>query len=203
MPELSCVIRLHPRDNVVVARRDLGAGEPVPEEKITSLESVPAGHKIATMPIPKGSPVRKYDQVIGRATCHIQAGAYVHTHNLCAGDFQKDYAPGSRCRPTEFVPSRQRAVFHGILRKSGKVATRNYIGVLCTVNCSATVSKAIAETFKGEEHPGVDGIVALVHGEGCAMGGTGEQFEAFQGYLGVTWRIPIFSGCSWWAWAAR
>jgi len=194
MPELSCVIRLHPKDNVVVARRDLAAGEFLEEEGITSLEAVPAGHKLATSPIPEGSPVRKYDQVIGRATCHIRPGAYVHTHNLCAGDFQKDYAPGSRCRPTEFVSSQERAVFHGILRKGGKVGTRNYIGILSTVNCSATVSRAIAEAFKGEENHGVDGVVALVHGEGCAMGVTGEEFEAFQRVFRGYMAHPNFAG---------
>ncbi len=187
MPELSAVIRLHFRDNVVVARRDLSAGESVPEEGIRSLERVPAGHKLASRTILEGEPVRKYDQIIGRASCRIQAGAYVHTHNMGMWDFPKDYSPGSRLRPERLLPPGERAVFQGIPRKNGKVATRNYIGILSTVNCSATVARAIAEVFRAQEHPGVDGVVSLVHGEGCAMAAQGERFEAFQrvfkGYL--------------------
>lgn len=194
MPELASVIRLHPMDNVVVARRDLAAGKWIGEEGISALEKIKAGHKVAVKPISQGEPVRKYDQIIGKATCRISAGALVHTHDLCAWDFKRDYAPASRLRPMELVPPGEREVFQGILRKSGKVATRNYIGILCTVNCSATVSRAIAEAFKAEEHPGVDGVVALVHTEGCAMGSSGEHFEAFQrvfrGYLAH----PNFSG---------
>lgn len=194
MVEVPSVVRLHPRDNVVVARRDLSPGEWIGEEGITCLEKVAAGHKVALTNIPEGAVVTKYDQIIGRATRHIQAGAHVHTHNLGVWDFEKDYAPASRIKPAELVPPGEREVFQGILRKSGKIATRNYIGILSTVNCSASVSRAIAEAFKEEQHPDVDGVVALVHGEGCAIGGTGEHFDAFQrvfrGYLAH----PNFSG---------
>jgi len=54
----------------------------------------------------------------------------------------------------------------------GGVGTRNYIGVLTTVNCSATVSRYIADLFnRGDGLKGfdnIDGVVALPHGSGCA-----------------------------------
>ncbi|MEJ5378191.1 MAG: altronate dehydratase family protein [bacterium] len=180
MGELPSVIRLHPRDNVVVARRNLAPGDLVPEEKITCMEKVEAGHKLAVSLIAKGDPVIKYDQIIGLASRLIPPGAHVHTHNLVVGDYHKDYAPGSCLKEHEFVSPQKRVTFQGILRKSGKVGTRNYIAILSSVNCSATVARAIAERFKTEYHPGVDGVVALVHAEGCGMGGRGESFEAFQ-----------------------
>lgn len=180
MAELAAVIRLHSRDNVVVATRDLSAGEFVPQEGLTCLEKIPAGHKLASCTILEGDPVKKYDQMIGRAFCRIQAGAHVHTHNMGMWDFRKDYSPGSCLRPTKVVPPGERAVFHGIPRKNGKIATRNYIGILSTVNCAATVARAMADAFRGEQHPGVDGVISLVHGEGCAMAAAGEGFEAFR-----------------------
>ena len=52
-------IRLNQADNVVIARTDILAGTAIPDEDIQTLAPVPAGHKIATMPIGKGEAVRK------------------------------------------------------------------------------------------------------------------------------------------------
>jgi len=70
------------------------------------------------------------------------------------------------------------------VRADGRVATRNYIGILSSVNCSATAARAIADYFSRqtnpsalEDFPNVDGVVALTHGTGCGMDteGTGMQ----------------------------
>ncbi|HEV8029523.1 MAG TPA: altronate dehydratase family protein [Stellaceae bacterium] len=195
MPALT--IRLHPSDNVVVARLDLLPGTALPEEGIAAHGAVPAGHKIATAPIAPGEPVRKYGQILGFATEAVRPGEHVHTHNLAMGDFDRDYAFGIDARPTEYVPESQRAMFDGIVRADGRVATRNYLGVLTTVNCSATAARFIAQQFHAgilAEFPNVDGVVALGHGTGCGMGSEGEPMDLLRRTIAGYARHPNFAG---------
>src|SRR3546814_669881 len=167
------VIRIHPADNVVIARRQLVGGTPLPGEGITVAGLVSPGHKVAASAIAAGQPVRRYNQVIGVARQDIAPGQHVHTHNLAFSDFERDYAVGQDAHATDYVV--QPATFDGIVRPDGRVATRNYIGVLTSVNCSATVARAIADHFRRDlrpealaAYPNVDGVVALTHGAGCA-----------------------------------
>jgi altronate hydrolase len=127
------VIRLHPDDNVVIARVVLLPGVPLTDGAATS-QRIPAGHKAAVRPIAKGEAIRRYGQIIGFAACDIAPGQHVHTQNCEMGDFAKDYAYGVDARPTEYA--NPKATFQGIRRPDGKVATRNYIGILTSVNCS-------------------------------------------------------------------
>ena len=174
---LGPVIRLHSRDNVVVARVDVALGEKIPGENFTSRGQVPAGYKIAARPIAKGEPILKYNVVIGFAAADIAPGSLVHSHNTEFREFDRDYAHASEYRPVEFVPADKRATFQGIVRVDGRVATRNFVGILSTVNCSATVVRKIAEWFTPErlaEYPNVDGVVAFSHSLGCGMEMSGE-----------------------------
>jgi altronate hydrolase len=171
------VIRLHSRDNVVVARTDIAIGEPIPGENLVSRSQVPAGYKVATRPIAKGEPILKYNIVIGFAASEIAPGSLVHSHNTEFHEFDRDYAFASEYRPVDYVPQAQRATFQGIVRADGRVATRNFIGILSTVNCSATVVRKIAEWFTPErlaDYPNVDGVVAFSHSLGCGMEMSGE-----------------------------
>ena len=145
------VIRIHPADDVVIARRQLLGGTPIASEGITVSGLIPPGHKIAVRRIAAGQPVRRYNQIIGIATQDIAPGQHVHTHNLAFGDFTRDYAVGQGTQPTQYVATP--ATFDGIVRADGRVATRNYIGVLTSVNCSATVARAIADHFRRDIHP--------------------------------------------------
>ena len=61
-------VRLHPDDSVVVALRDILAGESVANEGVTVREPIPRSHKIAVRPIDPGKPVRKFGQIIGVAS---------------------------------------------------------------------------------------------------------------------------------------
>ena len=176
-------IRLAARDNVVVARTDILPGTTLPGEAVRTAAHIAPGHKLATRPIAKGEPVRKYDQIIGFATADIAPGQHVHTHNVEIRDFARDYQYGEGAKPTDYVPEHQRASFQGIVRADGRIATRNYLGVLTSVNCSATVARHIAEHFRGDrlaEFPNVDGVVALTHGSGCGMASSGEGYETLQ-----------------------
>jgi altronate hydrolase len=130
--------------------------------------------------IAQAGAVRRYNQIIGFATRPIKAGEHVHVHNLAMGDFQRDYAFSSGKSETEFVA--EPATFLGIKRPDGRIATRNYIGILTSVNCSATVARMIARSFEGklEEFPNVDGVVALTHKTGCGMASEGEATDVLR-----------------------
>ncbi len=169
------VIRLHPDDNVVIARTTLMPNVKVADGVRTS-DRIPAGHKLAARPIAVGEAVRRYGQIIGFAMTPITLGQHVHTHNCGMGDFFRDYAFGVDVRPTQNfgLP----ATFQGIRRADGRVATRNFIGILTSVNCSAHVAGLVADVFKKNpfsghnplaDFPNVDGVVALTHKTGCGM----------------------------------
>jgi altronate hydrolase len=172
-------IRLHPADDVLIARSQLLGGTGL--EGITVRGLIPPGHKVAARAIAAGEAVRRYNQIIGFASKPIAAGEHVHTHNLGVGDnggdFARDYAVGADLKPE---PARREASFMGIQRLDGRVATRNYIGILSSVNCSATAARAIADHFSRRTNPqalaafpNVDGVVALTHGTGCGMASEG------------------------------
>ena len=144
----SLTIRLHPNDDVVIARAQLVGGTNLLDEKVTVSGLVPPGHKVATRAVKAGEPVRRYNQIIGFASRDIAPGEHVHLHNLAMGTFDRDYAFGADAKPTQYVAAP--ATFMGIVRADGRVATRNYIGILSTVNCSATVARGIADHFTRE-----------------------------------------------------
>ena len=194
---LPLAIRLGPADNVVVARADLLPSTTLAEEKIAGRNHVPAGHKLATARIAKGEPVRKYNQIIGFATSDIAPGEHVHSHNLAMGNFARDYAFSADARPTAMVSERERASFEGIVRADGRVATRNYLGILTSVNCSATAAKLIADQFRGPvlaDFANVDGVVALGHGTGCGMASEGEAMDLLRRTIAGYARHPNFAG---------
>lgn len=176
------LISLHPNDDVAISRVQLMSGTTVDCLRIKGL--IPSGHKVARRDIAKGEMVRRYNQIIGVAAKPIQAGEHVHTHNLVMGEFERDYAFGAEVKPE---PVRQKAEFMGIRRVTGQVATRNYIGILSSVNCSATVARAIADHFSLHNtssplhaYPKIDGVVALTHGAGCGMDDKGLGMQVLQ-----------------------
>ena len=188
-PLTSPTIRIHAADNVIIARRQLLGGTVVAEEGFTVSGLVPPGHKVATHAIAVGAAVRRYNQIIGTATQAIAAGQHVHTHNLAFSSFERTHEPGAGVTPTAYAA--EPATFQGIVRPDGRVATRNYIGVLTSVNCSATAARAIADHFRRDIHPevlaafpNVDGVVALTHGMGCATAADGEELQVLRRTLG-------------------
>ncbi len=195
---MSPVIRIHPQDNVVIARQQLLGGTVLVAEGVTVSGLVPPGHKVATCDIAQGQPVRRYGQIIGVATQPIAAGQHVHTHNLAFSDFARAHAPGVDAQPTAYVDKPR--TFEGIVRADGRVATRNYIGILTSVNCSATAARAIADYFRRDirpealaDFPHVDGVVALTHGMGCATASNGEELAVLRRTLGGYAKHPNFA----------
>ncbi|NIA71763.1 altronate dehydratase [Pelagibius litoralis] len=194
----SLVIRLSPNDNVVVSRAEILEATGVPQEGVTTRNIIPTGHKLATRTIAPGDPVVKYDQIIGFAKQAIAAGEHVHVHNCGMGAFERDYAHGEGAKPTAFVPENERATFQGYRRADGRAGTRNYIGILTSVNCSATVARYIAEAFNRtgilSDYPNIDGVAAFVHSTGCGMADSGDGYEALQRTLWGYARHPNFAG---------
>jgi altronate hydrolase len=191
------VVFLHADDNVCVAARDLPAGSEIVVGKhgIRLGEAVRLGHKIALRPIAAGQPVVKYGQTIGFAETDIAPGTWLHTHNLTAGAFARDYAAATEI-PPDPAPMVGRT-FQGYVRPDRKPGTRNYIAVISTVNCSASVSKYVAARFNAEalrEYPNIDGVVAFTHGGGCGMQFGGLGHATLNRVLGGMARHPNIGG---------
>ncbi|MDJ0982135.1 MAG: SAF domain-containing protein, partial [Kiloniellales bacterium] len=141
-------LRLHAEDNIAVAIDPLAAGLAV--AGITTRAPIPRGHKVATREIPEGEAIRKFGQIIGFATGAIAPGEHVHEHNCAMKDFARDYRFAEAARPEDLLPETQRATFQGFRRDSGRVGTRNYVGILTSVNCSASVARFIAQAAERE-----------------------------------------------------
>ena len=172
-------IRLDRADTVVTATRILALGTLV--DGVLTTAQIPSGHKVATIQMALGDPVRKYSQLIGYASCDIMPGDHVHTHNV---DFRNtameyEFSTDLRLMP----PAAKQDTFMGFRRENGKVGTRNYIAIITSVNCSATAARMIADYFTPEvlaDYSNVDGVAAFVHGTGCGMADSGDGFEALQ-----------------------
>jgi altronate hydrolase len=192
-------IRLRPEDNVAVLKRPIKAGTELVGDslRIVTSRDIPAGHKVALTALPEGAPVRKYGQTIGFATQPISPGDHVHLHNLGVKDFARDYAFCEDARPVRHYPPEQMRFFQGYTRPRGGAGTRNYIAVISSVNCSASVSHYVRDHFKSEDlqrdFPNIDGVVAFTHKSGCAMH-PGEPQQLLQRVLAGIARHPNISG---------
>jgi altronate hydrolase len=176
-------LRLDVADNVIVAIEPILPGAVA--EGVTALGRVPKGHKMAARAIGDGEAIVKFGQVIGFAKCAIRAGEHVHEHNCGVQEFARDYRFAEAAEPERVLPAEARRSFEGFRRANGKVGTRNYIGILTSVNCSASVARFIADEFNRsgilDDYPNVDGVVPFVQGTGCGMAGKGsEGFAALE-----------------------
>ena len=182
MTQPTLTIRLNPADTVVVARADILPGTSIPGENVVAKGHIPAGHKISTHQVAEGDPVRRYGQIIGFASRPIAAGDHVHTHNCAFQMFERQYEFCVESTPTDYATGASQATFQGIKRKDGRVGTRNYIGILTSVNCSAHVAKMTARKAEAllEGYPNVDGVVALTHGLGCGMAAEGDGMDVLR-----------------------
>ncbi|MGH2862029.1 MAG: UxaA family hydrolase [Solirubrobacteraceae bacterium] len=197
------VVKLDATDPVGLACADLepGASVDVDGESLTVRAAVPRGHKLALRDLPAGTEVRKYGQPIGLALRDIAAGEHVHDHNLRslsragASHAVGESSPRAGAVEVELAGGvADTHTFDGIVRAGGRVGTRNYVGILSSVNCSATVVKRIAAAFAApgalDEYPGVDGVIAITHGTGCGMAADGEGLALLRRTLAGYARHP-------------
>ena len=198
LDESAAAILLNPVDDVAVARRRIGKGEPTGIGGVVANQLIPRGHKVALRAIAAGGALRKFGQIIGVATQPIDAGDHVHLHNLAMSDGVVGHQFSLETEEVGMLPPDQCRSFMGYDRGAGGVGTRNFIGIVTTVNCSATVSRYIADHFNRmgglDGFDNVDGVVALTHGLGCAISNASEGYRyltrTIQGYA----RHPNFGG---------
>ena len=185
---------LHPDDDIVIAKAPIPTGTVLDHDgdRLEVVCDVRPGHKIARRARGTGEAVRRYGQVIGFATQPIGRGEHVHTHNLAVGDYQREYEVGVDVRPVDYYPPDQMRYFDGFKRADGRVGTRNYLAVISTVNCSASVCQFIRERFRDvqRDFPNVDGVIAITHKSGCGTKLFGEDHEALMRVLGGYARHP-------------
>jgi len=177
------VIRLKEGDNVAVALEAIAANTLLDEYNVTCREKIPKAHKVSIRPIAPREPVRKYGQVIGFASRGIESGEHVHLHNLAMGEVGRDYEIG---RGPAGGRKKKTATFEGIVRKDGRVGTRNYVGIVATVSCASSAARFIADAFRGPamtEYPNVDGVLSFGHGRGCSTVPGGEGLVLLQRVL--------------------
>lgn len=185
-------LRLAPGDDVAVALTDLETGDATGIEGVVARAPVPAGHKIALRPVAPGQDVRKYGWTIGVCTRAIAPGDHVHEHNLAFTASARSGGAGMDLRPPSPLPAR---LFDGYHRRDGRVGTRNHVGVLTSVNCSATVSRRIAAAFHEDAmapYAHVDGVAAFTHSTGCGTAYAGEGVENLQRTLAGYANHPNF-----------
>ncbi|MCV6591975.1 MAG: altronate dehydratase family protein [Silicimonas sp.] len=194
--QASEILRLSAADNVVIALADLAAGATPDGLDVPLTGSVMRGHKIASRAIAAGENVYRYGQIIGQAKADIAPGEHVHVQNLGMGAHQQDYGHASEARPLPLI--NEERTFQGYHREDGRVGTRNYVGILTTVNCSGSVARFIAEAVEKsgllDAYPNVDGVVPIVHGTGCGMSGSNEGYDALFRTLSGYGQHPNFGG---------
>ena len=178
------ILTLSPSDNIAVALRQIDTGTSLAPSGMTAADKIPSGHKVALADISAGQQIIKYGSVIGVATQDIPSGAHVHVHNVAMTSFHRNESFGENARETDILPLAERATFEGYRRAGGGVGTRNYVGIVTSVNCSASAAKLLAKEAERsgllESFPGVDGIVPIVHGAGCCIGTDDEAFRKLQ-----------------------
>ena len=188
------VIILSKKDNVAVAAMSIPAHKVI-NSNLKSIDSIPFGHKIALSNINKNDFIYKYGQVIGIASKDIIEGEHVHSHNLEFTEFEREFKINKQ-KNIEYK-SENNFFFEGFKRKNGKAGTRNYIGLLSTVNCSATVVKKIADNINNnpelQKYENIDGVVCLKHSSGCGMNNKGYGMKVFNQTIEGFKHHPNFS----------
>ncbi len=191
------LVRLDRADNVAVATTQLvrGRAVSVAEMTVSPRADVPPGHKIAIAPVASAEPIVKYGQPIGLATDAIQVGDHVHSHNLTDHHVVSDDL--SSLSPP-LPPPHVSRMFDGFHRPDGRVGTRNYVAILSTVNCSASVCHKVVERFDDERMkrwPNVDGVFAATHTTGCALEYHGVKHQMLGRVLSGYANHPNVGGC--------
>lgn len=191
------LIRLHSSDNVLIAKAPISLGQELPNLTARARAQIPAGHKVAACRIDQGEPIRKYNAIIGVASRTIEPGDYVHSHNIELVDFARDPGFGLDVQPVAYVPEAERATFQGYVREDGRVGTRNFIGLLSSVNCSATAISRIAAHFTPDrlkDYPNIDGVAAFPQTTGCGMSSPSPHFDLLRRTLAGYARHPNMAG---------
>jgi altronate hydrolase len=146
----SLVLQLHPSDNVLVALRDLPAGQVVetPGGTLTLLEPCPAKHKLTMVELPAGAPVIQYGVTVGRTTRALARGSRIWTDNtIHATDAADPARAGDFLWTAPDVSRFAGRSFQGYRRPDGRVGTRNCWLVIPLVFCENINLLTLREVF--------------------------------------------------------
>jgi galactarate dehydratase len=163
---------MHPADNVAIVVNDGGLkpGATPPDGPVL-VEAVPQGHKLALLPMPAGTAVRRYNVVIGHTAVDIPAGGWVNEQRLRMPEARSlEGLPTSN--PPATLPPLEGHTFQGYRNADGSVGTRNLLAITTTVQCVAGVLDFAVERIRAEllpKYPNVDGVVGLEHTYGCGV----------------------------------
>lgn len=172
-------IKINEKDNVIVALRELAAGEQVAVDgrTVAVRETVPAGHKMAVCDIPRGDAVVKYGFCIGNAKEEIGAGSWVHVHNVktALGDLLDYTYEPVKTAPPAAKEAEEEATFLGFVRADGSVGVRNEVWIIPTVGCVNNIATALAKAANARVTGSVEEVIAFPHPYGCSQMGDDQE----------------------------
>ena len=182
------LIRITERDNVAVALHAAAKGETLKagDAVVTAREDIPQGHKIALVPIAAGEAVVKYGFPIGHATEPVEAGSWVHTHNMrtnLSGEGEYAYEPS-----VPEIEAAEAETFQGYRREDGRAAVRNEIWIIPTVGCVNDVAKKLVSDNQDLVSGSIDGLYTFPHPYGCSQ--TGDDHAQTRKLLAALARHP-------------
>ena len=180
-------IILSENDNIVIALENMNSGQYLKQFDLKIDAPILSGQKIAKIDISENSPIYKYGTIIGFADSNILKGQVLTNSNVVFKEFIREHDYCANYQPTRFVNASSERSFMGFKRDDGRVGTRNYIAVVSTVNCSATVVHEIAAYFTKEKlknYSNIDGVAAVSHSTGCGMELSGEPMNLLHRTLG-------------------
>lgn len=180
-------IILNDNDNIIIALDNMSAGQYLKQFSLTIDAPILSGQKIAKVDISANSPIYKYGTIIGFADSNIIKGQVLTNSNVVFKEFVREHYYCAKYQPTRFVNESSERSFMGFKRGDGRVGTRNFIAVVSTVNCSATVVHEIASYFTKEKlkkYLNIDGVAAFSHSTGCGMELSGEPMNLLHRTLG-------------------
>lgn len=192
-------ILLKPEDNIAIAKENLAAGTNLRdgEEVVVLQADIPRGHKFAIRDIQQNMKVLKYGQFIGYVSSPIASGDHVHIHNVEFAPSLKEYNFSGQPDPVYLVPEADRRTFQGFRRANGRAGTRNYVLIVSSVNCSASVCRYISQHFNDtvmQAYPNVDGVAAITHKGGCGIAIDGKEHINIAGMLAGYAKHPNVAG---------
>ena len=166
---LARAVRVRPTDDVAVAVDALEAGDAITvgDDTVRIREAIPAGHKVALRALGVGDVIHKYGWAIGRLTAAVEAGDWIHSHNLktqLEGTLDYSYEPTTRAE----APGTPRT-WEGFKRAGGRVGTRNEVWVINTVGCVNWAAEKIARSANERFAGVIDGVHAFAHPYGCSQ----------------------------------
>lgn len=170
-------VRLSERDHVIISLQPFAKGDTVNVDgvELSILDDVPKGHKILTRPVAAGEDVLKFGYSIGKAKEPIEAGRWVHTHNLGTGlgaILEYTYEPAAdpdAAGAGSISEDLARQTFQGYIRANGEVGIRNEIWIINTVGCINKTCDILAQRGHAAYTGQVDGVFHFSHPFGCSQ----------------------------------